>query len=196
MNFNLRLGSCVCLLLCACAGTPDHFYTLSPLPDTGRGKLTTPAIHVLLNVTVPPLVDRPEMVISTSTNGILVLDHERWVGLLSDQVSQTLARDIEKRRNDVLVGDRAFDQVSSPPVTMKVDVIRMSARQGGRATLEAHWRIVDERAGMDEIGSGLFEAQGNGADYTSVAKAYSEALSALAERLAESLPGTGSQLGK
>jgi uncharacterized protein len=182
-----RLALGLCLLLAACASKPDHFYTLSTLPDTARGALSTPPIHVRLTVTVPALVDRAEMVMNTADNGILILDHERWAVSLSDQVSQTLARDIERRRSDVLIGDRGFDQATSPPVTMKVDIVRMSALQGGRASIEAHWRIVDGSAGMDAIGSDLFEAPLNGG-YASVAQAYSQTLSALAERLAGNLP--------
>jgi uncharacterized protein len=182
-----RAAFCACMLLAACASTPDHFYTLSTLPDTERGPLSPPIIHVLLSVAVPSLVDRAEMVMSTPGNGILILDHERWAVSLSDQVSQTLARDIEKHRDDVLIGDRGFDQAASPPVTMKVDIVRMSAQRGGHASIEAHWRIVDGKAGTDEIGSDRFEAPVDGDGYAPVAQAYSRILSALAERLAANL---------
>ena len=188
---SLLLAACplltVCVLLAACASAPDHFYTLSTLPDTRRGTPPTPSVHVLLHVTVPPLVDRAEMVITTSQNGILVLDHERWAGPLSEQVSQTLARDIEQRRGDVLVGDRGFDQTASPPVTLRVDIVRMTALRGGLATLEAHWRIVDASVGLDQLGSEVFEAPAAGGGYTAVAQAYSEDLGALADRLAGSI---------
>ena len=184
MTSNSRFaGWLVFLLLAACASRPDRFYTLNTLPNTERGPLSTPAIHVLLDVAVPSLVDRAEMVMSTPDNGILILDHERWAASLSDQVAQTLARDIEKRRADVLVADKGFDQAASPPVLIKVDIVRMSAQSHGRATIEAHWRIVDRSTGMDEIGSDRFGAA-VGAGYAAVAQAYSEILSTLADRLA------------
>ena len=130
-------------LLAACAAAPDHFYTLSTLPDTSVATATTLTRHVILNVTVPSAVDRHEMVINVSTDRVVILEHERWAGDLSDLVSQTLARDIEKRRNDVLVGDRGFDQAHTTPIKIKVDVVQMSASRAGRAILEAHWRVVD-----------------------------------------------------
>ncbi|HWJ36120.1 MAG TPA: PqiC family protein [Steroidobacteraceae bacterium] len=179
-----HVGVWASLLVAACASSPDHFYTLSTLPDTARGPLSAPTVHVLLDVTVPALVDRAEMVISTSPTAILILDHERWAAGLSDQVSQTLARDIEKRRPDMLIGDRGFDQTASPPVIMKIDIVRMSAQRGGRANIEAQWRIVDASAGVDQLGTASFDAPLDGSDYTSVAQAYSQLLSALAERLA------------
>jgi uncharacterized lipoprotein YmbA len=129
-------------------------------------------------------MDRNEMVLSTSRNGIVILDHERWAAPLADQVSQTLARDIEGRRPDVFVGDRGFDRAASPPVMLKVDIVRMSAQRAGQALIEAHWRIVDSSASVDQLGSGSFEAAiGDG--YAAVAQAYSQTLSDLAERLAQ-----------
>ncbi|MDB6082475.1 MAG: hypothetical protein JWN43_356 [Gammaproteobacteria bacterium] len=178
------IGLCASVLVAACATSPDHFYNLNTLPDAERGPLATPPVHVLLDVTIPALVDRAEMVMSTSRNAILVLDHERWATGFSDQVVQTLARDIETRRPDILIGDRGFDQANSPPVMMKVDIVKMSAQRGGRASIEAHWRIVDAGAKMDQIGNAAFEVPLGGEGYASVAQAYSQALSSLAEKLA------------
>jgi len=181
----LRRAALLCsLALGGCVGQPDHFYTLNTLPDSAR-VAGTPTIHVRLQVTIPSMVDRNEMVLHTSRNGIVILDHERWAAPLADQVSQTLARDIEGRRGDVFVGDRGFDRAAAPPVTLKVDIVRMSAQRGGRASIEAHWRIVDSSAGVDELGSGAFEAAITGDGYAAVAQAYSQTLSDLAERLAE-----------
>ncbi len=185
MKFDTRRAAFgLCLLLTACASKPDRFYTLTTLPPPARGALPPPTIHVLLNVTVPSLVDRAEMVINTPNNGILILDHERWAEALADQVSQTLARDIEQRRGDVLIGDRGFDQAAASSVTMKVDIVRMFAQRPGRASIEAHWRIMDASVGMDELGSGVFEAPLNDESYASIARGYSQTLSELADILA------------
>ena len=175
-----------CLLLAACLSERDHFYTLKTLPE-GERTGAAPTVHALLSVSVPSLVDRSEMVVNTSDTGIVVLDHERWVLPLSDQVSQTLARDIEKRRSDVLIGDRGFDRAATPPVIFKVDIVRMMAQQHRRVSIEAHWRVVDESAGLDQIGSTEFEAPLDGEDYAAIAKAYSVVLSELADTLAATL---------
>ncbi len=143
-----RASLAVSVLIAACAATPDHFYTLAVLPEGAPTGLSAPTLHVLLSVRVPELVDRPELVVSTSSTGILVLEHERWGVSLSDQMVQTLARDIEKRRSDVLVADRAFDQGTRPPIRITVDIVRLTARRGERVSMEARWRIVDESAGI------------------------------------------------
>jgi uncharacterized lipoprotein YmbA len=184
VNAACRAGLWCSLALCGCISQPDHFYTLNTVPDAARAA-ATPTIHVRLQVTIPSLVDRNEMVLRTGRNGIVILDHERWAAPLADQVSETLARDIEGKRSDIFVGDRVFDRTAAPPVTLKVDIVRMSAQRGAQASIEAHWRIVDSSAGVDELGSGSFETALSGDEYASVAQAYSRDLSDLAERLAQ-----------
>jgi uncharacterized lipoprotein YmbA len=202
-------GLCCCAaaaaLLAACvAGHPDRFYALTTLPEASgavaparvapsgaaSGAFTT---HVILIVSLPAVIDRREMVINTSADRLLVLEHERWAAPMSELVAQTLARDLEQRRADILVADRSFDQSSIKQVKVRVDVVQMSVREGGQATLEAHWRIVDATHNIDELGGETFQhpvgSPGGDDAYAGIARAFSNDLSSLADRLAGKLPG-------
>src|SRR5580658_5918647 len=123
----------------------------------------------MLTISLPPVVDRRQMVIATSADQLLVLEHERWAAPLSDLVLQTLGRDLEQRRADVLVADRSFDQPGLVAVKIRVDIVRMSVHAGGQAALEAHWRVLDARRNIDEIGAETFAAPVAGDDYAAVA---------------------------
>ncbi len=182
VNSNLAVWS-VGLLLAACAATPDRFYTLATLPESGPAPQPRPAVHVRLNLTIPSVIDRPEMVLDGPGNGVEILEHERWAAPLGDQVAQTLARDIEQRRSDVLVGDGRFDRAASPPVSLKVDIVRFTARRHGHAALEAHWHALDASGGVDQLGSESFSVTVAGEGYGAVAEAYSELIAQLAETL-------------
>ena len=174
-------------ILAGCAGQADHFYALTTLPEN-TGPTTAFTTHVMLTISLPPVIDRRQMVIATGADQLLVLEHERWAAPLSELVAQTLARDIEQRRADVLVADRSFDQASLMPVRIRVDVVRMSVREGGQATLEAHWRLVDARRNTDEVGGETFQSPVAGGDYAAIARAFSNDLSSLADRLTAKLP--------
>jgi uncharacterized lipoprotein YmbA len=183
------LGATAILAGCV-GGQRDHFYALTTLPENAPPATAAFTTHVMLTISLPALVDRRQMVIATSADQLLVLEHERWAAPLSDLVVQTLGRDLEQRRADVLVADRGFDQPSLIPVKIRVDIVRMSARAGGQATLEAHWRVVDARRNTDEVGGKTFESPVAGADYAAVARAFSNDLSSLADRLAAKIPAS------
>ena len=176
------------ILLASCAAHPDRFYGLSTLPGAALPPAAGYATRILLSTSIPSVVDRRELIVDAPDDRILVLEHERWAAPLSDLVNQTLARDIEQRRADVLVADRAFDQAGVKPVRIKVEIVRMSARRGGQATLEAHWRIEDAAVQLDQLGGASFSSPIEGDDYASMARAFSLCLASLADRLAEKLP--------
>lgn len=174
------------LLLAACASAPDHFYALHAIPETAR-RDAAPSALVHLQVTLPSMVDRAEMVLNTSATGIAILDHERWAAPLPDLVLQTLSRDLETRRPDILVVDRSFARTVKPAVDIKVDIVRMIAQAGGKAGIDARWHITTAGNGSDRVGQAWLEAPAAGSDHSSIAAAYSEALSELAARLAEQM---------
>jgi uncharacterized protein len=191
----LRAVACAGLssLVLACAGHVDHFYTLSVKPAGATPAAGTPAAvasqsfaaQVILSTSIPAAIDRTEMLIHTSDDQVLILEHERWAAPLSELVAQTLARDIEQRRPGVMVAGRGSDPAISPAVKVKVDVVQLSARRSGRAVLEAHWRIVD--VDSDQVGGEVFTAPLSGDDYAAIAQAYSVCLAALSQRIAEKL---------
>ena len=63
----------------------------------------------------------------------------------------------------------------------------MAVQLGNRVSIEAHWRFVDGKAGLDKIGSGEFDAPLAGGGYAPIAHAYSLALGELADALAGEL---------
>ncbi len=179
------------VLLGACAVQADHFYDLRVLPAQPPATRAEQPLYVRLDVTIPALVDRPQMLLGTGADGVAVLEHERWAAPLSDLVASTLARDIERRRADLLIGDRGFERTERGALHVQVDITELMARRGGAdagARLEAQWRIRDPRNGLDRAGSEVFATPLGTDGYEAVATAFSLALDSLAQRLAAALP--------
>jgi hypothetical protein len=171
------------ILLSACASHPDHFYILSTQPAGAGQARTSPAAPAALKVTLPSVVDRPEMVLNTSADDVIVQEHERWAAPLADLVTQTLARDLERRRSDLLVADSSVNRAGGAVIKINVDVVQWTVHRGREASLEAHWRILDPRNGKDLTGGEVFSSPLGQDDYAAVAQALSQCLGLLADRL-------------
>jgi uncharacterized protein len=179
-------SSALCLigLLCGCvAHQPDHFYILNPQPQGASAARAAPLTLVLLKVALPSLVDRPEMILNTSADGIMVLEHERWAAPLADLMTEALARNIEQRRTDMLIANHANDA----RIKLLVDVVRITVRRGQRASIEAHWRIIGAHAGADAVGGDVFSVPLGEHGYSAVAQALSGCLALLADRLVDQM---------
>jgi uncharacterized protein len=180
---------CSFVLLNACVSSrPDHFYILSVLPQEAAQVRPASNVQATLKVTLPPWVDRREMLLNTSAGEVIVLEHERWAAPLAELVRQTLALDIERRRPDVSVADREVSRSKAPAINIAVDVVQMTVHRGERARIEVRWRIHDPRSGADDaVGGGEFAAALAGEGYGSVAQALSECLGLLADRLVQQM---------
>lgn len=176
------------VLLSACAtGRPDNFYILSVQPQDSTVTRTLAPTQATLKVWLPSLVDRSEMVINTAADAVIILDHQRWAAPLTDLVTQTLARDLERRRADMLVADPDANHSNTAAVKITVNVVQMTVRRGERASIDAHWRILDSRTGKEERGSEVLSSPLGQTDYVEVAQALSLCVGLLADRLVEQM---------
>jgi hypothetical protein len=173
-------------LLSACASRhADRFYVLTVQPPGPAGAASAPITQAVLRVTLPSVVDRPEMVLNTSADGVIVQEHERWAAPLADLVTQTLARDLERRRSGLLVAGAGVTRPGGSVIKVNVDVVQMTLRKGQQASIEAHWRILEPSGAQEEVGGEVFNAALTTDDYAAVAQAVSQCLGLLADRLIE-----------
>jgi uncharacterized protein len=185
---SLPLLVCVLALAGGCAARPrDHFYVLDAQPAGSNDSRTQFDRRVALRVTVPSLVDRGEMVLTTS-GGVTVLDHERWAAPLADLVTATLGQDIERRRGEVVVLPRGPDQAGIPLVKIAVEIDQVTARLGDQVAIETHWRVTDTHTGKVSIGRDAFASPQRSQSYSDVAAALSTCIGLLAERLVAEIP--------
>jgi uncharacterized protein len=176
-------------LLCACAAVrPDHYYILSSLPSGDFAPRSASAKQVQLRVSLPSLVDRPEMVLNTAGDAVTVLEHERWAASLTDLAVQTLAQDLERRRTDLLVTGPGMSNPGGAALKVSVEVVQVTARRGKQVSIDVHWRISDMHAGKETSGGDVFNASLAEEDYAAVARGLSDCLGLLADRLIAQLP--------
>ena len=187
MKSFLTAAGYACVLSACATSQPDHFYVLSAEPPDTSAARTAPTMQATLKVTLPSLVDRPEMVLNTSPDGVVALEHERWAAPLTDLVTQTLARDLERRRGELLMTGPGVS-LAGTTARIAVDIVDVTVRRGQRASIEARWRIFDARTGKEVVGGDTFSAPLSENGYANVARSLSVCLGLLADRLAGLLP--------
>ncbi len=181
----MKLPSVLCalLLMTGCVTRQrDHFYVLDAQPAVARESRSQFDRQVTLRVTVPSLVDRGEMVL-TSPGGVAVKEHERWAAPLADLITAALARDIENRRENVVVLSKTADHAGIPLVRIAVDIDQIDARLGERLTVTVHWRVTDARTNREILGRDAIASPQPTQSYADVAAALGACIALLAERL-------------
>jgi uncharacterized lipoprotein YmbA len=181
----------VVCFLCSTAGCvtrqPDHFYVLAAQPAEAHESAAPIRRQVVLQLTLPSLVDRNEMVVA-APNGVAVMEHERWAAPLADLMTTTLRQDLERRRADVMVspyGRGAGAGVAL--VRIDVDVVQLWAQRGVEVSIEAQWRVTDS-GNHTSLGRDVFVAPLHSDSYAAVAAALSSCVGLLADRLAREVP--------
>jgi uncharacterized protein len=165
----------------------DHFYVIDAPPGSARQSSPAFARQVTLRVSVPSLIDRAAMVLSTS-DGVAVVEHERWAAPLPDLITSALARNIERQRGDVVVLPHHLDKAGVPLTAIAVDVDEVRARLGDQVSIEAHWRVTDAADGKVSLGRDVFVSAVHSQSYAAVADGVSAAVALLADRLIKEIP--------
>jgi uncharacterized lipoprotein YmbA len=177
--------------LCSTAGCatrqPDHFYVLAAQPAEAHESAAPIRRQVVLQLALPSLVDRNEMVVATP-NGVAVMEHERWAAPLADLMTTTLRQDMERRRADVMVSPNGRDAGAGVAlVRVEVDVVQLWVRRGVEVSIEAQWRVTDS-GNHTSLGRDVLVAPLHSDSYTAVAAALSSCVALLADRLVREIP--------
>ena len=115
------------LLLAACRSDPIQFHTLTPT-QVGDHSRTTVGVIQIETLSVPPQVDRAQIVVREGNSGLAILETHWWGATLVDELNSALA-----------------DQLSNSPVhgkySLRVDVQRFDSVPGQYALMDVKWRL-------------------------------------------------------
>ena len=174
------------LALGACASAPLHYYTLlSPAAEmAGALPGTASALAFeLLPVSLPAQVDQPQLVVRDGEQGMLLLNGERWIAPLGDELRSALAADLVRALDSRdASGLPGTDQ---PRLRIKLDVRRFDSQPGSYALIAGSWnmRIVNgAHARAVTCVSSVREPVGPG--YAALVHGHQRAIATLAAQMA------------
>jgi uncharacterized lipoprotein YmbA len=141
----MLLGAALCLGGCS-APQPPRFHSLMPTPaETGAAQAATAGrvsaagslAWEILPVAVPPGVDQPQWVVRGVDGSLLVLEQERWVGPLAEEIRAALtARLLQSLGVPAAQG--------TPLWRVRVDILRLESAPGREARIDATWTILGD----------------------------------------------------
>jgi uncharacterized lipoprotein YmbA len=179
----------------ACSSSPGiRYYTLSAeSAHPGAAAITRPAgaPYAIDAVIVPDLLDRPQIVLRTSTNSVEMLDFDRWAAPLADQLERVLAADLSARLGPDAVIDPGLPTNLQAERRITVSVLRFDPRENGESSLEASWAMSDGKSGPTLAASRSFRARhvvpATGSDVGDIVRTMSGLVAAIADDIAASI---------
>lgn len=144
---------CFGALLNGCGRSPQvSFYTLGTsakvtAPHTSK---SGPSVYVAA-VTLPAVVDRPQLVENVSVNRLEILESHRWAEPLRGGISRLLVENLASQLGTDMVA--AYPQISNgePDYRVAVDIQRFESL-GDSVSVDAFWSI--RRAAVSPSDSG------------------------------------------
>ena len=131
------------LVLAACSSpAPPRYHSLLPAQTQLRAVAgNSPTAWQLLPVSIPAQVDQPQFVIRRADDTFAVLEHERWIAPLGDEIRAALNEHLA-----ATLGTPGLAPASGrKDWRIAVDVQRFDSTPG-RSTLAAQWTLL---AGSD-----------------------------------------------
>jgi uncharacterized lipoprotein YmbA len=103
-------------------------------------------------VTIPNLLDRPQIVLRSSVNTIEVLDYDRWAAPLSDELQRVLIADLSVRLGDNSIIDPGLMSSLRMDRRITISILEFDPARKHESVLEASWTISDAKSGPGQDG--------------------------------------------
>lgn len=192
----IAISSLVTAALVGCASSPEpRFYTLSaggtPANDS-TGKAVAEYSVAVGPVTLPEIVDRPQLVVRIGVNQVEFVEQHRWAGPLRTEIPRVVAENLAQ-----LLGARqvvTYPQSTSrdPDYRVLLDIQRFDSALGQEVTINALWAVRSGSGGEPRTGRSVVREPAGGEGYDALVAAHGRALASVSRDIAESIRSAAS----
>jgi len=185
------------LVLSGCLGTtpPTQFYLMPPLTS---GDTASPASAgqrdltlAVGPVTVPPYLDRPQIVTRTSRAKLTLADFEQWAGPLTDTIARVLSENLSLLIPTERVVLYPWPRTIDPDYQVLVEVLQFERGPGSQVVLVVRWSLLDRDGKELALRTSRINLTAGGTDYEATVTAMGRALEVLAQDMATTLRSMG-----
>jgi uncharacterized protein len=177
---------CMIAALGACASTPPaKFYTLSPTATPGGASA---GFSVSIGpISVPAVIDRPQMVVRVGPNQVAFDEFNRWASPLPNDISRVVAQNLVSLLGTPLITVYPDSTASGPAYRVGIDVQRFESAPGEEIILDAVWTVRRTKNGQVRTGRTTLREPAGDPGYNAIVGAHSRALGRLSGDVAEAI---------
>ncbi len=169
----------------ACSTAPSHFFTLNATP--GAAAPSSDLTVVVGPVSVPPVVDRPQIVISTGLNQVKMDELNRWAMPLQDNIAHVVAADLAAMLGTARVALSSDAFGADPDYRISIEVQSFESAPGKEAVLDAVWTVKRTKDNVSETGRTTVREGVQGTGYDALAAAHSRAVDRMSRDIADAV---------
>jgi uncharacterized lipoprotein YmbA len=167
----------------ACAAPPSHFYTLT---HTATSSPTTSSFSVVVGpVSIPAIVDLPQIVLSTGPNQVSLDEFNRWASPLQNNISRVVAENLVAMLGTPRVSQFQQSLNADADYRVAIEVQSFESAPGEAATLNAVWIVRRTKDGKTETGRTTVREPATEKGYDALAAAHSRALGRMSQDIAD-----------
>jgi uncharacterized protein len=190
MKTRLIAGAVLCaaVLLAGCGRSPAvTFYRLTPAAQSEASLLIKPAPSVaIVSVTLPELVDRPQLVVSDAGARVVILESHRWAEPLKSALPRLLAENISRSIGTDRVAAYPQNAARDAEYRLFVDIQRFETT-GEAVAVDALWTIRSTKEARLLHGRSKIVEPTGSHEYDALVAAYSRAVAALSKEIVLSI---------
>lgn len=173
--------------LAGCSSPAPTFYALRA-DDTPGDMPGAATMDVVVGpVTVPDMVDRPQIVTRNPDKTIDMNEFARWAAPLKSDIGRVIAADLAQRLGTARVSTVDLG-ASTPPVwRVRVDIMRFDTVPGDSVTIEAQWVVRPPGHRAMALGHTVAHEPVASRDYGALVEAHDRALATVSADIAAAI---------
>jgi uncharacterized protein len=182
----LIAAALVAAVLAGCASTPgSRFYALNG-EEPGQAASGASYSVSVGPVSVPDMVDRPQMVLNASANRIEIDEFHRWAAPLRSEIPRVVAENLSRLLGTPWVWP-APNAPGDTDFRVQIDVQRFEATPAGAVTFAAVWTVRRVSGGAPRGGQSLVHEPAGADGIDGIAAIHSRALGAMSRDIAQAI---------
>jgi len=179
----MKHGRWTCIVISAlsgsCVSTSAHYYTLMSEPE--HTAPATVAVPFRLEIgSIPAQVDRSELVIRLPDGRMAIVDSERWIAPVGDELQNALSVELSRR-----LGATSPSEPTGPRLFIRLNLDRFESSPYRYALVEASWHLALKSSASNvsvQCRSRAYEQVTGG--YPDLVRGYQRAVAAVASEIA------------